>query len=305
MLRRFYCIILVCLIGQQLSAQKIFEYSDTLNKTRRNWVWITEGVGATSSIFLLNAVWYKNYPRSPLHSFNDNHEWLQMDKVGHAMTSYYIGLAGNEVMKWSGVEQKKAVLYGSTLGLVYLTGVEILDGTSAHWGFSWGDMMANASGTILVGGQELLWGEQRFKMKVSSHKTTYSLYRPNVLGSTTIERMLKDYNGQTYWLSMNIKSMFFKGVEKFPTWLNLAMGYGAEEMVSGSEDSDFCAQNSDLCGALHPYRQWYLSLDIDLTKIEWKHKALKTLFGSFGWIKFPAPTIEFGNGSSKFYWLYF
>lgn len=290
---------------QGFFSQKLFEYSDTLNKTRRNWVWITEGVGASSSIFLLNQVWYKNYPRSPLHSFNDNDQWLQMDKVGHAMTSYYIGMAGNEMMKWSGVDQKKSVLFGSTLGLVYLTGVELLDGTSAQWGFSWGDMAANASGTLLVGGQELLWGEQRIKMKVSAHQTTYALYRPNLLGSTTLERLLKDYNGQTYWLSLNLKSMFFQKLDKFPGWLNVAMGYGAEEMVAGSEGADFCLEHPDLCGALNPHRQWYFSLDVDLTQIEWKRKVFKAIFGSFGWIKFPAPTLEFGGGKTNFYWFYF
>ncbi|CAG5085584.1 YfiM family protein [Parvicella tangerina] len=302
---RLPLLILLLAVFLKGNGQGLFDYADTLNKTRRNWVWITEGVGASTSIVLLNEVWYKNYPRSPLHSFNDNREWLQMDKVGHAMTSYYIGLAGNEMMKWSGVDQKRSVLFGSTLGLVYLTGVEILDGTSAHWGFSWGDMLANVSGTVLVGGQELLWGEQRFKMKVSAHMTTYASYRPNVLGASRLERMLKDYNGQTYWLSMNLKSMFFREVDNFPGWLNLAAGYGVEEMIAGSPDADFCITNPDLCGALSPYRQWYLSIDVDLTKVEWKRKVFKAIFGSFGWIKFPAPTIELGNGATRFYWLYF
>lgn len=301
----FITIILGVFTTSSGCAQDLFEYADTLNKNRRNWVWAVEGVGAASSIFLLNEVWYKNYPRSPLHAFNDNDEWLQMDKVGHAMTSYYVGLAGLETMKWSGVDTKKATLLGGSLGLVYLTGVELLDGTSAQWGFSWGDMLANTSGFVLVGGQELLWQEQRIKMKVSSHMTTYAWHRPNVLGSSFAERLLKDYNGQTYWLSLNLKSMFFRENEKFPSWLNVALGYGAEEMIAGTTDADFCVQNPDLCGAFQPYRQWYASLDVDLTKVEWKRKIFKTLFGSIGWIKFPAPTLEFGGGKSSFYWIYF
>lgn len=298
------CFLLFVLLIGSAYTQSFFNYAVSLNKSRRNFAWITEGAGAVSSITLLNAVWYKNYPRSPLHSFNDNHEWLQMDKVGHAMTSYYIGLSGIEVMKWSGMKSKPAALFGGALGLVYLTGVEVLDGTSAHWGFSWGDMMANTGGFLLCSGQEFLWHEQRIKLRVSAHKTSFAYYRPNVLGSSTLERFLKDYNGQTYWLSLNIKSFFFKDIERFPAWLNLAVGYGAEEMIAGSTDSDFCTQNPDLCGALSPYRQWYMSLDVDLTKVEWKRKVFKTIFGSIGWIKFPAPTIEFGKGT-KFYWLYF
>lgn len=292
-------------IQGEVNAQNLFEYSDTLNKTRRNCVWGVEGIGAISSISLLNSVWYKNYPRSPLHSFNDNDEWLQMDKVGHAMTSYYIGLCGIEAMKWSGESNRRAALLGGSLGLVYLTGVEILDGTSAHWGFSWGDMLANGTGFVLASGQEFLWNEQRIKLKVSSHLTTYALYRPNVLGSNYSERLLKDYNGQTYWLSASVKSFVFTDVERFPNWLNIALGYGAEEMIAGNEIASFCQEYPDLCGAFNPHRQFYLSLDVDLTKIEWKRKIWRTIFGSIGWIKFPAPTLEFGNGMVKGYWFYF
>src|SRR5690606_17551123 len=82
-------------------SQSLFDYSDTLNKKRRNLVWGTEIIGAAASLSMLNAVWYKNYPSTPLHSFNDNDQWLLMDKAGHTMTSYYVGLAGIETMKWS------------------------------------------------------------------------------------------------------------------------------------------------------------------------------------------------------------
>jgi len=255
-------------------------------------------------LVLLNEVWYKNYPRVAFQTFNDNTEWLQMDKVGHAMTSYYMGLAGLETLKWSGASDKTALLFGSTLGLVYMTGVEFLDGSSAQWGFSWGDMLANTSGTILLVGQELLWKEQRIKLKVSAHLTHYAALRPNLLGSTTPERLLKDYNGQTYWLSANVKSFLFKENEKFPKWLNVAFGYGAEEMISGTTDADFCL-NNPLCNDYKRYRQFYFSLDADLTKVNWKRKIFKTVFGSIGWIKFPAPTIGFSKNGIDFIPFYF
>ena len=46
--------------------------------------------------------------------------------------------------------------------------------------------------------------------------------------------MLKDYNGQTYWLSANLKS-FFPG-SNIPPWLNVAIGYGADGMFGGFEN---------------------------------------------------------------------
>jgi hypothetical protein len=49
-------------------------------------------------------------------------------------------------------------------------------------------------------------------------------YRPNVLGSS-LGTNAKDYNGQTYWLSVNLHSFI-----KAPKWLNLAIGYGGRNV---------------------------------------------------------------------------
>ena len=54
------------------------------------------------------------------------------------------------------------------------------------------------------------------------------------LAAAGVERMLKDYNGQTYWLSANLKS-FFQG-SNIPAWLNVAVGYGADGMFGGFEN---------------------------------------------------------------------
>jgi hypothetical protein len=54
------------------------------------------------------------------------------------------------------------------------------------------------------------------------------------------------------------------------------------------------------------YRQFYLSLDVDLTKIETKSHFIKTILTVFNTIKIPAPTFEIkGLGETKFHWVYF
>jgi hypothetical protein len=85
-----------------------------------------------------------------------------------------------------------------------LTIVEVFDGFSAEWGASTGDLIANATGTALYVSQELLWKEQRITPKFSFHSTKYAALRPDVLGSSLPEKNSKDYNGQTYWLSINL-----------------------------------------------------------------------------------------------------
>jgi len=286
------------------SAQSFFEVPDSLNKKRLKGVVITETVGTLGSMYGLNKMWYSQYPRSSFHLFNDNAEWLQMDKAGHSITAYYIGYAGIQALKWTGVDRKKAIWFGGGLGFIYQSGFEMLDAFSVGWGFSIGDMIANGSGTALVISQELMWDEQRVKLKFSAHQTNFADFRPNVLGSSFSERLLKDYNGQTYWLSFNIKSFAFKET-KFPSWLSVAVGYSASEMISGTPDSDLYCNGDSWCIGLDRYRQWYVSLDADLTKIKTKSNLLKTIFGTFGFIKIPAPAIEFSRKGTKLKGFYF
>jgi uncharacterized protein YfiM (DUF2279 family) len=284
--------------------QSIFSYSDTLNKKRLYSVIASESITTIGSFVVLNEVWYKPYPRSKFHTFNDNAEWLQMDKVGHFMTANYLSQLGIETFKWAGVSQKKSAWIGGSIGLIYLTGLELLDGTSQEWGFSWGDMAANALGYVSASTQTHLWNEQRIKIKFSAHLSEYAQYRPNVLGKSTAERLLKDYNGQTYWMSFNIKSLFLKETSLFPSWLNLAVGYGAEGMISGTPDAEFC-QNNPLCDEFDRYRQYYLSFDIDLAKLPIKKQWIRTALGPFGFIKIPSPTLELSKNGARMWWLYF
>ena len=295
MLKNCLFIFLFFLFGFSTHAQtsSFYKKSDTLNKKRRNAVFITEAALSVGTLVALDKLWYSDHPRSDFHFINDNSQWKQMDKMGHIMTSYYLGKVGMEALEWSGASKKNQLMYGATFGFTFLTAVEVLDGFSQKWGASWGDIIANASGTGLLIGQELLWNEQRIQLKYSFNQTNYAKQRPNVFGENFIQQALKDYNGQTYWLSANIWS--FNKKSNFPKWLNVALGYGAEGMLYGSSNP---SQN--------PYRQFYLSLDLDLTKIKTNSKFLKTLFSTINFIKIPAPALEYNTKNGfKFHYLHF
>jgi len=220
-----------------------------------------------------------------------------MDKMGHLTTSYFLGKVGYDLLRWSGVPQEKATWYGGSMGLVYLTAIEILDAHSTNWGFSWGDMAANTIGAGLFVGQAAIWKEQRISMKFSFHTTEYSDLRPDILGSTYLEQLIKDYNGQTYWASVNIYS-FLQKESKFPKWINVAVGYGAEGLLGGYS-------NPSNLPPYDRYRQYYLSLDIDFTRIPTKSKFLKTVLNALSFIKVPMPAVEFSEKGAKFYPIYF
>ena len=288
----FFLLLSLTLFSQNSS---FYEKSDTLNIKRRNAIIISEGIVLSGALISLNELWYRKYPQRNFHLKNDYNQWKQMDKVGHFMTSYYGGKLGMDALNWAGVSKKNQLIYGAGIGFVFLSAVEILDGFSEEWGASTSDVIANAAGTGFLIGQELLWKEQRISVKYSFHQTNFAKQRPAILGENYFQQTLKDYNGQTYWLSANIWS--FNKKSTIPKWLNIALGYGAEGMLYG---------NTTTPTLNTPYRQFYLSLDVDLTKIKTNSEFLKTVFSVVNFIKIPAPTLEINTkGKVRFHYLYF
>ncbi len=291
------------LFQSSLFAQSVEQFltpSDSLDTARRNGVVIAQGILAAGAFTSLNELWYADYPKSDFHFINDNAELLQMDKAGHVFAGYHLSSFSADALQWSGVSKKNQLIYGAATGFAFISAVEVFDGFSSNWGASAGDLAANAAGTALFVSQELLWEEQRIVPKFSFHTTPYAAARPNVLGNSVSEQLLKDYNGQTYWLSANVHS-FFKG-SPAPKWLNIAVGYGAEGMITGTDQ----VVNTIFLPEKERFRQFYLSLDADLTKIETRSHLLKTIFSVINVIKIPAPALEInGKGVAKFHYLYF
>ena len=271
------------------------EQEFTLNKKRRNILLISEASAYTVALVGLNQLWYADYPKSSFHFINDNEEWLQMDKMGHMSASYYTGVAGIKAYEWAGFSRKNAIWYGGMTGSIFLTVIEVLDGTSEQWGASSGDLIANTTGSLLAIGQALKWNEQRIQLKYSYSPSNISAKNPEQLGSNHLERVLKDYNGQTYWLTLNLKSLLQIENSDFPSWLSLALGYGADEMVNPYHEE----------GDAERYRQFLMSFDVDLNKIKTKNKTLNSVLHTFGFLKFPTPAIQYTNGNIFFHPIYY
>jgi len=263
------------------------EIPNSVDKKKRNILLISEATVYTVALVGLNQLWYADYPKSSFHFINDNEEWLQMDKLGHMTTSYYSGVAGIKAYEWAGFSRKKAIWYGGLTGTFFLSIIEVLDGKSKEWGASSGDLIANTAGSFLAIGQALKWSEQRIQLKFSYSPTKWAAKNPEQLGGNHLQRILKDYNGQTYWLSFNMKSLLNIQSVDFPDCLNLSLGYGACFMKQPYPKEE---------GPVWRKRQYLLSFDIDLTRIKTKSKTLNTILHSFGFLKFPMPTLELRNG---------
>lgn len=252
------------------------------------------------SLVSLDQAWYRQYERSAFHFFDDGDEWRGMDKLGHFFSAYTTAGWGQGMFRWAGAPPVVSRWVGGSLGWAFLAGVEVLDGFSEGWGFSGWDMLANTGGSLLFIGQDALWNEQRIRVKFSAHLTDFAPQRPDLLGNTPPERILKDYNGQTLWLSCSPDVLGRIGVcERLP-WLNAAFGFGADGMISAREtlaDGSTDAQR---------LAQYYLSLDVDLRRIPTKSTFVRTVLDVLNCVKFPAPAVEWDSrGVCRGHWLYF
>ncbi|HRG78049.1 MAG TPA: DUF2279 domain-containing protein [Cyclobacteriaceae bacterium] len=265
----------------------------TINPTRLKTVIIGSTVAYTGIMIGLSSVWYSQYDKQEFQFFNDADEWNQVDKAGHFYSAFQLSSIGSRTLQWSGVSKKKSDLAGTITSFAVMSSIEVLDGFSAGYGASASDLLANALGAGFYLGQQALWHETKIYPKFSFHRTEYAEQRPEALGSTLMEQIIKDYNGQTYWLSADVDKFV-----KFPRWLNLAVGYGAEDMLYANEEDN-------LSNGLTPYRQFYLGIDFDLTAIKSKSKFVNSLIYVVNMIKLPAPTLEFSQGKVKGHFFYF
>lgn len=286
--------------------------TDTVRRNR-NRLWLVAGAHAAfwaGSYIALDKAWYADYPRSGFHFFDDNGEWNQMDKMGHLWTTYQVSRVSAATWHWAGLSREKSAWLGGISGIAYQTIIELQDGFSSQWGFSLTDMLANVAGASLFVGQELGWNEQRISLKLSYWPYDYDgpelrARRDQLFGSTTAERLLKEYNAQTIWLSANLHA--FMPNSCVPKWLNIAVGYGSDGLLGGRENKWTTEEGIEIDRRDIPRtRQFLLSPDIDLTRIPTRSKFLRTVFSFLNCIKIPAPALELNSkGKLKAHVIYF
>ncbi len=263
------------------------------NSKRLKTIIIGSSVAYTGSMIALSSIWYSQYDKQKFHFFNDAREWKQMDKLGHFYSAFQLSSIGSRTLQWSGISKKKSDVAGMITSFAVMSSIEVLDGFSAGYGASASDLLANAIGSGFFLGQQALWHETRIYPKFSFQRTAFAPQRPELLGSGLFEEVIKDYNGQTYWLSIDMDKFV-----RFPKWLNLAVGYGAEGMLYANDASNI-SQN------LMPYRQYFIGIDFDLTGIKSRSKLVNTLIYVVNMVKLPAPTLEISNGKVKGHFFYF
>lgn len=262
-------------------------------KNRKIYINSITGLAYSGSLIYLNQLWYKPYHTSQFHFFDDNAEWDKMDKCGHFFTAYYGTYYLEKLYRYAGY--KHSPLISSTISWIYLLTIEVMDGFSSGWGFSWGDFTANTLGTsFFLLQKQFIPGF--FVFKFSYYSTSYPTYNPSLLGKSFHEQILKDYNGQTYWMSVSPFYHWKKNME----WLCLSFGYGINGFIGARSNTYYRNNQYFDYGYIPRQQQFYFSIDIDLSKIKTKKKWLNKIFQSINWIKIPAPALEWKGNNLYF-----
>lgn len=282
-------IILLIGSGYTLPAQP----PDSLQTNRLLPLAIGAGIAYGGTMYYLSNQWYSEFEKESFHFFDDSKEWKQIDKAGHIMGSYQLQNTTFHALRWTGLSRKQSLLWSGISSMVFMTSIEVLDGHSAEYGASASDAIANVAGIGIFTLQQIGWKEVRIHPKLSFQQSPYASQRPETLGNGWYEEVLKDYNGHTFWLSVDI-SAFTES--KFPKWLNVAVGYGAEEMIYARDH-----QNEEV--GLSPYRQWYIGPDLDLSQVRSKSKFVNTLLFAVNMIRIPAPALEYNSSGWSWHWL--
>lgn len=270
--------------------------SDTFNKKRFTLLASSVTAAYAATLYGLDKLWYADYPRGSFKWINDIREWQQVDKAGHMVTPYLEARYFMQMLRWTGVEHKKAAIYAGLTAFMFQNTIEIFDGHSEQWGASAADIGANFIGAALMTSQELLWKEQRMMLKVMPSFVDYEEEdlkerAKQLYGESFIQRFIKDYNSINVWLSINPSS--FAGKNGRFSWINVAVGYGAGGMFGGYENIW-----EDQHGVFHNrndvqrYRRFMLSPDIDFSRIPTRSRYIRILLDLMNIVKVPLPALE-------------
>lgn len=206
---------------------------------------------------------------------SDWRSYKQMDKLGHMAMTHISAHTLSQAFRWTGFSARQSIWMGGLLAYAYELQVELADGFFETWGFSVLDLAANTVG----GGYAML--QQFYPETLGGVRLKWSYQPTDALERATIN-WYDDYDGMIFWLAVTPYDVLPGRVgAEMPGWLRpfgLAVGYGAENVRPGQR----------------AYREIYLALDVDLTKVPTgRSRLLEFLMFDLNFIHLPLPGVRF------------
>jgi len=247
--------------------------------------WALIGISGVQLVFLIDS--YNNWWKEEKHSFhfynpeNEGWKWfghpteLGIDKISHFYGSYFFYHFQKNILIWGGHTKETAMLVSSlyTLGNAIL--VEIGDGYSPY-GASYEDLLFNMAGLGYGILQDKFPFLYNFNFKFSFYPTGGYSFPP---------QFTNHYEGQIFWLTINVANIFKTSVGKFlPNWIQPAVGY--------SISVDY-------------RREFTIGLDFSLTPLfNTSVPAAKFTDRTLNLFHLPAPGVKFTEGKKPEYKLF-
>jgi Predicted periplasmic lipoprotein (DUF2279) len=201
-----------------------------------------------------------------------------IDKVGHMYGAILFTEGFGLGLKWAGMDDESSLLYGGLFSTIVYAGIEVKDGFAPGWGFDPVDMASDLVGAVYPFLQYKISFLQDFNFKWSywpSHSPYYTKL-DNV--NQNDQFFTDDYEGQTFWLSMNVKNYLPNSFKSsWPNFLNIAAGLSVKN-IDGYGNGDYIV---------------VISPDLDLQKLfESDNELLNSLFHYLNCIHIPLPALE-------------
>ena len=279
--KNLFLLFVTIVIYQNLSAQND---SLRINKKRIFIVGSSLAIGLSASYWYAQNSWWSD-KQIPFH-FDDGSDLtyaLNVDKFGHFIGGLLSADLFASSMKWSGIEQKKALWYGAAFGSGLQLAIEMKDAYAPYWGFSKWDLALGSAGA--------LWPvAQHYNNHLKAINFKFSYYKHSDIYWELDRQRGKepgkyawqdDYPNQTYWATFDINH--FTGTSFLPEWLNFAVGFGLD-------DSQHLENGKKMGGD----NEWYIALDYDIPKLfkNWNSPIAQKLKHWLNYIHLPAPTIR-------------
>src|SRR5690606_24845542 len=210
--------------------------------------------------------WWED--RSP--HFRVQNDWAYVrwaDKLGHFYCGALLTRGYRSSLRWAGVSEDQARLWGAVGGFTNMLYYEVLDGFGPQWGFSPGDLVFNTLGVFFAAAQADDPAFDAFFLKWSYWPSGWEGKNP-----------IDDYAGQTYWLTANPHRLAPDAARRYlPPWLNLAVGYGARDR----DERDFLTTSLV-----------YVGLDLEPAGLPFRGKVWDALVPILRHVRIPGPAVR-------------
>jgi hypothetical protein len=150
------------------------------------------------------------------------------DKLGHMFSNYTIARGSMQILRGTGWGDVTSSIVSTGLTLSFFTMLEIKDGYHRGFGFSWGDMVANATGNVLAQLTENVPVlDAMFDVRLEYQPTPEFV---QMLVENGAVDAAEDYSGQTFMLVYHLGSLPVLTEElglDWPRYFDLALGFQA------------------------------------------------------------------------------